>query len=123
MQRQEMVLSKGMVGLVLLFRQSFLARMETESGRVEEGGKKLLGDLLAESTRGTTNILKNKETLRWKKSNIVSRFSRMCQYRPQKVGDWDNKMEIKLFLDKLNLSQINDLARDKSGTWVGDDLK
>lgn len=54
---------------------------------------------------------------------MVSRFSRMCQYGTQKVWDWENEVEIKLFLDKVNLSQINDLARDKSGTWVGDDLK
>lgn len=38
-----------------------------------------------------------------------------------KVWNWETKEEIKLLLDKLNLSHTNGLAREKLGTCVGED--
>lgn len=74
-----MFLSKGVVQLVLLFRQSFLARIRSKDGRVEGLREETFGKLLSASRRETTSILKTKEALRLKRSKIASRFSRTCQ--------------------------------------------
>lgn len=68
-----------MAALVLLLRQSFLARIRSKDGRVERLWEETSWNGFIRIWKRIANILRSKEALRLKRSKIILRVSRMHQ--------------------------------------------